>query len=63
MVKIAKICDVCGREMSKYNATYTLTYKTIFFQMEKDICPLCFDRLKEQIRAEQTEPSTDCSWK
>ena len=63
MIKMARICDICGREIGKYNARYSLSYKTALFSKEKDICTLCFDRLKEQFKgreSEQTEPTTDC---
>ena len=50
MVKMARICDICGREIGTYNSRYSLTYKTVLYSREKDICPLCFDKLQEQFK-------------
>ena len=64
MVKMARICDICGREIGTYNSRYSLTYKTALYSREKDICPLCFEKLQEQFKEHKvkTEPQTDCGW-
>ena len=64
MVKMARICDICGREIGTYNSRYGLTYKTALYSREKDICPLCFEKLQEQFKEHKvkTEPQTDCGW-
>lgn len=60
MVKMARICDICGREIGTYNSRYSLTYKTALYSREKDICPLCFEKLQEQFKEHKvkTEPQT-----
>ena len=57
---MARICDICDREIGTYNSRYTLTYKSVLYSKEKDICPLCFEKLQEQFKEHKvkTEPQT-----
>lgn len=59
MLKMARICDICGREIGTYNSRYSLTYKSVFCSMEKDICPLCFEKLQEQFKGHKVEGESD----
>ena len=61
MIKMARICDICGREIGTYNSRYTLTYKSILYSKEKDICPLCFEKLQKQFKEHKAEdePQTE----
>lgn len=55
MIMMARICDICGKEIGTYNSRYTLTYKTWLYSKEKDICPLCFEKLQEQFKDHKVE--------
>ena len=52
---MSRICDICGREIGIYNSRYSLTYKTVLYSREKDICPLCFEKLQEQFKEHKIE--------
>jgi hypothetical protein len=59
MLKTTRICDICGREVGVNDPRYSLTYRVAFISKEKDICPSCLNKLKEQFSKPKTEPQAE----
>jgi len=57
---LVRKCDICGAEIRRTIPRYRIIFSTLTFELEKDVCTSCFERISdeiEQANASRTERS------